>query len=406
MGNVVMNISDQDKSSYLKRALSAADWFVNSQLGASEFKDSWNGDRGRALYHYFIPEKKYTPGINWSSGRQLFVLSEALKITGEERYKEAAYRGYRYVSALQVMDSYYSKALGAIKETIPQGSMCGSLDGAQAASGLFMYESVTGDADALRRGKAFCDFLLRNFNTTDGCPACVDIYDNEKIFPEFGYGLHAVGQCTAIPCWFMYKRTGEEKYMLPIVWGADFILDCQRADGAFHNVKDITKNPPANPDHHEGRGDGDERYVLHNDDGLIVVVLAAYLYTKDARYLDAAVRYADWIITQKVEERPFVAFPVRSNTLLDVGKVAGKDYSEWVLDNLQASMLDYQVVDSGDPMADGGFLGEDEQGEGGIYGGKSLDYVTTRMTCYSAGTLFRLSGAGTGAGFSPFGLDY
>ena len=42
----------------------------------------------------------------------------------------------------------------------------------------------------------------------------------------------------------------------------------------------------------------------------------------------------------------------------------------------------------------------------GIYGGTSLDYVTNRVTCYAVGTLLRLSGKGTGAGFSHFGLDY
>jgi hypothetical protein len=401
-----MNISDQDKDMYLGCALKAADWFVNSQLGASVYKDSWNGDRGRFVYQYYMPERKYVPGINWTTGRAMFVLAEALKLTGKEQYKEAIYRAYRYIAALQVMDPYYKKALGAIKETVPQGSFCGSLDGAQAASALFMYEAATGDEDGLRRGKAFCDFILRHFNTTDGCPACIDLYKDEAIIKDVGYGLNAIGQCTSIPCWFMYKRTGEEKYMEPVIWGADFILECQRADGAFHNVKDITAAGPAKPNHHEGRGEGDERYVLHNDDGMIVVVLAAYLYSKDRKYIDAAVRYADWIIKQPIEERPYVAFPVRANTVLDIGKVAGKDYSEWVLDNLQKNLLDYQVVDSGDTVADGGFLGEDEQDEGGVFGGKSLDYVTARMTCYSAGTLFRLSGAGTGAGFSPFGLDY
>ncbi|KKL99283.1 hypothetical protein LCGC14_1815970 [marine sediment metagenome] len=51
-----------------------------------------------------------------------------------------------------------------------------------------------------------------------------------------------------------------------------------------------------------------------------------------------------------------------------------------------------------------GCRGEDEEGDTGVYGGDSLDYVVTRTTCYSAGTLFRLSGQGTGAGFSVFGL--
>ena len=75
-----------------------------------------------------------------------------------------------------------------------------------------------------------------------------------------------------------------------------------------------------------------------------------------------------------------------------------------MLDNLQDHLLDLQILKSSDPKAHGGFRGEDEENEGGIFGGTSYDYVTNRMTCYSAGTLFRLSGKGTGAGFSVFGL--
>jgi len=54
--------------------------------------------------------------------------------------------------------------------------------------------------------------------------------------------------------------------------------------------------------------------------------------------------------------------------------------------------------------ADGGFCGEDEEGDAGIFGGKATDYVPTRNTCYMAGLLFRLSGEGTGTGFSVFAM--
>ncbi|MFW6107863.1 MAG: hypothetical protein ACOC70_01560 [bacterium] len=399
------DVSGRDRTMYLDRALKAADWYVNSQLNQCEYGDEWHADRGRFLYHYYMPEKKHTPGINWTQGRALFVLSEACKITGDERYRDAAELGYRYVAALQVMDPGYPQIAGAIKEETPQCSRCGALDGAQAASGLLMFEKVTGNADALRRARAFCDYLLRHFDDESGLPALAYVYPEEKVVHVGGYARHAIGQCTAIPCWHLYRRTGEEKYLEPVVWGADFILDCQRDDGAFHNVKDIARAEPPRPNHHEGRGEGDHRYVLYNDDGMIVIILAAHLATGDDRYLDAAVRYADWIVGQPVEERPFCAFPVRANTVLDVGRLAGKDYSAWVLDHLQEHVLDLQVEGSGDPKAEGGFRGEDEEDEGGIYGGTSLDYVTNRVTCYAAGLLFRLSGRGTGAGFSPWGLE-
>ena len=137
----------------------------------------------------------------------------------------------------------------------------------------------------------------------------------------------------------------------------------------------------------------------------MVVVLAAHRQTGESKYLDAAVAYADWIVENEPHERPFSGFPIQANNVLDAGRAAGRDYSSWVLDNLEGHLLALQVEGSGDPMADGGFRGEDEEDEGGIFGGISLDYVPTRTTCYAAGTLFRLSGKGTGAGFSAWGIE-
>jgi hypothetical protein len=75
-----------------------------------------------------------------------------------------------------------------------------------------------------------------------------------------------------------------------------------------------------------------------------------------------------------------------------------------VLDNLEKHCLSLQATRTGDPKAEGGFRGEDEEGNAGIFGGQALDYVPTRNTCYMAGTLFRLSGKGTGTGFSAWGV--
>ena len=398
------NISERDRKMYLDRALKAADWYVNSQLG--EPRAEWNADRGRFLYYYFPPQRQHVPGINWTQGRGLFVLTEAYKLSGEERYRRSAELAVRYIAALQIMDPYYGRALGAIKEETPQGARAGALDGAQAASGLLMYEKVTGEKDALRRGRAFGDYILRHFSTDTGMPGEAYVYPEERVAHGIGYAGHAIGQATAIPLWHLYRRTGERKYLPPVIYGADLILGCQRADGAMHNCRDISQAKPPRPNHHEGRGEGDERFILRNDDGMMVVVLAAYQVTRDRKYLDAAVAYADWIVANEPHERPFCGFPVQANNVLDTAKVAGKDYTDWVLAHLGKHLLDLQVLDSDDPRANGGFRGEDEEDEGGIFGGTSLDYVVQRVTCYAAGTLFRLSGKGTGAGFSVFGLDY
>jgi len=403
-----VKISAKDRKMYLERALKAADWYVNSQLG--DYRPRWNADRGRFLYYYFMPEGRHVPGINWTEGRGLFVTCEAYKLTGDEKYRRAAELAVRYVAALQVMDPRYRQILGAIKEHTPQDEIGGALDGAQAASGLLMYAKVTGDKDALRGGRAFCDFIERHFSARRGMPVAAVMYPKEQVTFAVEGGFDAerkfdcIRQATAIPLWHLCRRTREKKYLRVVLYAADFILDCQRADGGMQDTTDISAAPPPPANHHDGRGEGDDRYLLRNDDAIMVVVLGAYLATKDRKYLDAAVAYADWTVANEPHDRPLCGFPVQANNVLDAGTVAGKDYTPWVLDHLQKHLLDLQVIGSNDRRAEGGFRGEDEENEGGIFGGTSLDYVTNRMTCYSAGTLFRLSGKGTGAGFSPFGL--
>lgn len=396
-------ISDKDSKRYLERALMAAEWFVNSQTGTDTHR--FNADRGRFLYYYFIPEKKHVPGINWTQGRALFVLSEAYSLTKDKRFLESAEFGARYVAALQIMDPFHGAVVGAIRERIPQDGYCGVLDGAQAATGLLMLEKVTGKTDYLRRVQAFCDFLLRHFSPEEGMPDFVDLDAD----PQVGFRPEAdwscIKHCSAITLWHLFRRTGNERYLPPLIYAADHILKCQRSDGAFNNCSDIRtfKHEPK-PNHHWGRGEGDDRYLLRNDDGIVTVVLAAHQHTGNKRYLDAMVAYADWIVENEPHERPFCGFPIQADNVLDIGRAAGKHYSQWVLDNLDEHLLKLQVTDSDDLKAKGGFRGEDEEDEGGIFGGASLDYVPTRTTCYAAGTLFRLSGKGTGSGFSVHGL--
>jgi hypothetical protein len=439
--HVPAKLTDNDRKRFLDHALRAADWFVRTQLGqwrpfadagddrlvdddhyfaAETFEGhrnkarpwtesrgiAFNTDRGRFLYYYYMPDGRHVPGLNWTMGRALFVLAEAYKITAENRYRESAEFGAKYIAALQVIDPHYEKAVGAMRELTPQGIVGGCLDGAQAASGLLMLERVTGQANYLRLGTAFCDFLVRNFSTERGLPTRVTLWPEERVGHGRNdeWGQSCIQNGVAIPLWHLFRRTGEDRYLKPVLWAADRILECQRPDGALNTCRDISKRKPPTPNHHHGIGEGDERYVLRNDDGIVVLILGAYEATGQKKYLDAAVAYARWIVSTTPGERPFCVFPVQANNVLDVGKVAGIDFSEWVLDHLQARVLDLQVSDSGDAKADGGFRGEDEQGEGGVFGGTSLDYVVTRTTCYAAGTLYRLSGKGTGAGFSVLGL--
>ncbi|MFH0922325.1 MAG: beta-L-arabinofuranosidase domain-containing protein [Fibrobacterota bacterium] len=399
------SISAADKKKYLDCAFKAADWFVNSQLG--EHRPDWNADRGRFLYYYYIPDKKHVPGINWTLGRGIFVTTEAYKLSGDKRYLDSAKLAANQLASMQSMDSRFPLVHGMIREHTPVDYRGGTLDGAQAASGFLMLEKVTGDPEYLRRGQAFCDYLLRTFSPIQGFTGWACIKDGVESVDYAKTGSSAcIAQAIAIPLWHMYCRTGDERYLTPVLWAADRILECQQPDGSFYTYPELTKDMKPQPrfNQHDGIGKGNARFQLWNDDAMMVVVIAAYRAAKIKRHLDAMVRYAKWIMKTAPSVRPYCAFPIQANNILDIGKEAGQDWSGWVLKHLKKHLLDLQVQGTGDKAADGGFRGEDEEGNAGIFGGTGLDYVTTRTTCYAAGTLFRLSGKGTGAGFSANGL--
>ncbi len=434
---MTLGLSEKDRQFYLDAALRAADWFVAGQLcqyrpmaaqgDSRQWRDNdvlpgggdasvswtegkgrmWDANRGRFPYYYFMPDGRHVPGLSWTQGRGIFVLADAYKITGDSRYLETAEFAADYIASLQFVDPHFPQVRGAIREHTPTGAWAGSLDAAQAASALILLTKVGGDKRWLARGREFCDYLMRHFDEDRGMPRKASIWPEEIVeFGDTSQIFFGIGQCAAIPLWHLFKLTGEKKYLRPLIVGADIALSLQRSDGAMNCYVDITDKKPPSLNHHWGAGEGDDRFLVQNDDGLVTLILAAHEATGDKKYLDAAVAYMRWIITNTPAERPYCVFPVWANNVLDVGKVSGEDHSDWVLDHLQSRLLDLQVTEaiSADPKALGGFRGEDEEGDSGVFGGVGTDYVVTRTTCYAAGTLFRLSGKGTGAGFSVFGV--
>jgi len=395
-------ISARDRNRYLKRALQAADWFVNSQIKCER---EWMSDHGRFVYYYYMPEKRHVPGLNWTHGRAIFTLSEAYRITGNKRYLDSMLLGSRYMMALQPLDPYYTVTHGAIRETIPQSPYGGILDGAQCASGFLMLYQATRNPDFLRRAKAFCDLMVRTWRSDAGIANRANFFPERMTYYAETDHFTCVHQASAIPLWHLHQLTGEGQYLPILIDSANRILACQRSDGGIYLNADISQVGEVPFNHHWGLGQGEDRCLIRNDDAMMVVVQAAYAITKQRKYLDALVHYAEWTMANEPHVRPYTAFGVQAGTVLDIGRMARKDYTPWVLDHLKKHCLDLQVLSHRDPRAEGGFRGEDEEGNTGIFGGKALDYVPTRNTCYMAGLLYRLSGKGTGAGFSLWGID-
>jgi hypothetical protein len=403
-------ISKKDQGRFLKRALLAADWYEYSQLGKE--RTEWDADRGRFMYYYFLPDGRYVPGISWTQARAIFVLADAYTATGKKKYLDSAIMGGRYLEALQVLDPHHQRLHGCFMYRTPQGPEGGSLDGAQSVSALMMLEGLTGNREYLRRSQAFAAYLLRNYRREKTFLFKGRIFPRHEVVRiDTAPQWDTVEQASAICLWHLFRRTGDRTLLPLLRKAADQILLNQRADGALQMTQDIAKIPATAMkyhNHHWGHGRGADKFVLRNDDGLTVVLLAAHRIFGKEKYLDAAVAYADWIVRSgPTGPRPYCSFPCQAGNVLDIGRAADRSYRSWILDNLEKYLLELQNLDRTDRRGYGGFRGEDEHtrgGKGGIFGGHSLDYVTNRTTCYAAGTLFRLSGQGTGSGFSVDGL--
>jgi len=192
----VGRISRKDSKTFLEKALKAADWYVNSQLNLDKV---WKGDNFRYLYYYFMPKKLWVPGLNWTHGRALFVLSEAYKLTRAERYINSMNIAMRYCRALQPLDPYYQVTYGSIREEIPQAERGGVLDGAQLASGFLMYHRGTGCPDALRRGRAFCDFMARTWREDLGLPSSAAYFPERISYLDPENSFSTIHNASAIP---------------------------------------------------------------------------------------------------------------------------------------------------------------------------------------------------------------
>jgi len=145
------------------------------------------------------------------------------------------------------------------------------------------------------------------------------------------------------------------------------------------------------------------RHVVLNDDGSGAAMLFGARLLKTPVYLQAAEKMAQWMMTQTRPVNVACSLPSRLCFIMDVYRQTGQgEYFSYVLSRLK-EVLDLQVLRSADPCVKGGFRGEDEGGEGYVKGGDKMDFVTTRVSAYSALLLFKLISKDWSTGYSAFG---
>jgi hypothetical protein len=359
----------------------AAEWYVGSQVKIA--KPFWDANFGRFIYTYHMPTKRAVLGISWTQARAIMVLLGAYELTGEQRYLAAARLGGEYIRNLQVLDPRDPRCYGAIREEVPTSWYVNVRDSAEAACGLMHLYRITKHEEYLYRARLWANWFLANCLDESGWPiGKLYLYENkpagEARFYQAG-GAHVFYYLHNATGWSTYVERG----LLPLVDG--LLERFVRDDGAIITTSD---------DAHHGTRQAREAGVAVNDDGAGTAMLVGYAATKRQRYLDAAVRYGRYLVKQDIPEL-WAALGGRMIFLYDLARVArDKQFSQWA-DARVEELLTRQQLETDDPLARGGFIGEDEPPQW-YCGGKGDQYVVNRATAYSALALMRCHGQITG----------
>ncbi|MFQ6048725.1 MAG: hypothetical protein ACE5K7_05115 [Phycisphaerae bacterium] len=329
-----------------KAVLDAADWYVNSQVRMA--KPFWDANHGRFIYTYHMPSKQAVLGISWTQARAIMVLLGAYELSGQDRYLAAARLGGEYIRNLQILDARDPRRYGAIREEVPCSWYVNVRDSMEAASGLMHLYRITRQPDYLYRVRLWANWYFANCLGPDGWPV-LKVYLYEDRVEDQAKFFQAGG---AHVFYYLYKATGWSDYLrrglLPLVDGllGRFVRD----DGAIAVFHD---------DPHHGTRGGAEPGVAVNDDGAGTAMLVAYAATQEQRYLQAAIRYGQYLIQRDVPEL-WAALGGRMLFLYDLARASGQPrFARWADQHVEP-LLERQQLQTDDPRARGGFIGEDE----------------------------------------------
>jgi len=372
-----VNIAPRIRTQLEKSALAAADWFVASQVRT--VKPYWDANEGRYIYDLYLKNQRPVLGLSWTQGRGIFVTLAAWELTGRPEYLASARLAAEYIKTLQIYDCPHdARRQYALREEVPNSEKCYPRDASEAALGLLFLFRATGEADYLRRAVDYAAWFERNAWHPSGWPrGGVNLLDPGKdtgpgAFYQAVHGLLFQNLALA---------TGNDGYLRHLRTLADGVWRYMRADGAL--IEEGSEG------HHAKDG------VVQNDDGTMVTLLAAHRVTGERKYLDACLRYGDWILAEQELPLPTISgLPSICCFLIELAQASGKGaYRDWAMDALRKHTLPLQVQAGVHPLATGAFRGEDEPVE--YYGPKTArktDFITTRVTCYAALACFKLLG--------------
>jgi len=371
---MAVELSREFRERCLAAARRAGDWFVHTQVPNYKWRRS--ADEGRFFYYYNVPMRAGQRSTVWTTATAAMSLLALHKRTGDLRYYQAAAQGLEYVKVLQIMDPRDPRLFGTFHEHAPRTEFVYPRDAVTGAWGLLARHLYDGrkDDDLLYRNRIYADWLWR----VAWCR------EWNWIWAEYNLETHQLGRRlgnfqAGAGVWFyqLYKLTGEEQYLTKgLLALADGCLErFMNADGSFrlYYLYDEKKW-------------GDYSTGMHawNDDYSCTALLAAWRATGDGKYLEAARRFARWLVGQQNPDGSYGTAPAAAATavLLFDQLDAIRPEPELMASALRAAewLFADQVTDDYDVSCYGGLWDEDFKRE----------FVGTRVTSYAISAWLKL----------------
>lgn len=280
-----------------KKALEAAilglDYFVREQKN-----DKDSADFGR--YPYIadcVNGRVDSLTTNWITGVVVSVMLSGYKVTGDARYLESAGKAVSYIRSLQDFSPWRPRVYGVLHESTPQTPMAHPRDALTGAWAMLDYATLTGDDDARQAAIAYGDWFVK-YAMEPGYPYWTVNFNHSDWQPKWFGSFHSGS------AFFFYRlaqETGKPQYVETMqqildfynrhLLAADGSITVIREHGTFKDI-DASADPAWAPS-------GWIAMHKYNDDFGALANLAAWQYTGETGYRDAALRFLGCMLRQQ-----------------------------------------------------------------------------------------------------------
>jgi len=262
----------------LDRITAGCDWLTD----VSQIMDKADPSYGAMRGEYDTKIRKWSfYGAFWHTGQAVRTLLLAYKVTGNEKYLKHAVLGGEYLIRFQVMDKNDKKFYGFVHgKAAESASSASQLEGFMALYDLY---KVTKDPKWLERFHLAVDWVANNvYLKGEGL-----FYDTYSATRDLKAPIEKSRPHTDDAVfWVAYKEFKDQLYLQIFREVSDRLLKDEDPPGNWIKYK------PCEPSAFEGRGDIHPRHAWWWG----YPMLAAYDAFGEQKYLDAAVRAAQWYI--------------------------------------------------------------------------------------------------------------